>query len=169
MIKFAPSKKYSVKKIISIALITLLFSNCKPIQKVELPYTGGPPNIVYTKSIISEANKNLNFDNVMKKFIELNPENKIVNDDKFNSYFQIIGYSFCKYKNHQRKFSYLLSYQGEDKKCDLVISHIKLGGVRLESYYVKNSHRTLKKLNPSYEDINNQMLVILNELTKQIK
>ncbi|MGQ0828802.1 MAG: hypothetical protein ACT4ON_10450 [Bacteroidota bacterium] len=159
-----------MRYIVNIIIVTLFLPCCKPISKIELPHTGTPPIIIYSKVKTANENKNINYDSVMKKFMEMFPEGKISNDDKYNCYFQIKGYSLYKYKGRDQKFTFWLSFQGEEKACSLSIGRIYImHAARIEKYYFSDRRGIIKRLNPSYEDINNKVNSIMDELVKQIK
>ena len=158
-----------MKKITSVIFIALLLSQCSPIPQFELPYTGMPPLVTYSKVVETSADKGINYDNVMKKFMEIVLDAKIKNDDKTNSYFQIVGHTVYKYKGHDRKCSYILSFQAEDNECRLTINQLKIMHYNIERMYFDEKRKTIKKFNPSYEDINTKLNAIMDELVKQLK
>jgi hypothetical protein len=151
-------------------LLFLIFvSGCTAIPKYELPETGDPARVIYKKDTVTRAKKESNYDAVMAKFRELNPDAKLVQEDKYNCYFQMTGYSPYIYKNKEHKFSYLLTFQGADTTCDLMINRIKILHYDLEHMYLDNKRRTTKYFNPVYEQIDVKIRSVLGELVKQLK
>ena len=106
---------------------------------------------------------------VMTKFKEICPDSKLVLDDKLNCYFQMIGYYLYKYKGKDHKFSFLFSFQGENRKCELTINQIKMLHYNIEHMYFNEKRKAVKAFNPSFEEINNKIINTLDELVKQVK
>jgi len=160
-----------MKYLINCIVIIAILSGCKrlPITKVELPSKGEPPHIEYSKVILASGNKTANYENVMKKFMEMCPKSKILNDDTSNCYFLIRGQSLFNYRGHEERLRYRLAFQGTAEDCSITINQIAILKGKLEAYYSRNSYRNNKKFNPSYEDINNKLNAVMEELEKQVK
>jgi hypothetical protein len=159
-----------IKKITSTSIIIVLLIGCAPIlPKVELPYRGDPPLVTYSEIIETSGDKKINYNNAMKRFMELYPKSKIINDDEYNCHFCIKGYSLYNYRKDSLKFTYLLNFQGYDDQCNITLNQIKILKGKLEGYHLRESRRTRKKLNPTFEDIHKKITNLMSELAKQLK
>jgi hypothetical protein len=157
------------KKTILFFLVTILLTNCAPIPKFELPLTGDPSRVIYKREAAILEDKMINYENLINKCKEISPDSKMVLDDKSNCYFQMTSYFIYQYKGHDHKFSCLFSFQGENKSCSLMINRIKILHYDIEHMYLDDKRRTVKHFNPVYEQINNKVNSLLDELIKQLK
>lgn len=158
-----------MKKLFAIAFsFTLLFA-CKPIKKVELPVTGDPGRISYTKEVAATSPREQNYDNLMKEIFVISPASKIVLEDKYNGNFQVVGYSPYLYKGGERKFSYMLTCNFTNAKAEIIINGIHILHYPLEKIYFNDKRHNVKKLNSSYEDINKKVLAIQADLAGKVK
>jgi hypothetical protein len=159
-----------MKKIVLVFISSLLFlTSWAQIPKIQLPTKGTPPLVTYTRFVETTGSKNINYDSVMKKFMELIPDAKIKNDDKNNCYFLIVGYIVYKYNGEDKKCSFVLNFQGEDSDCTLTINQIKIMHYNIERMYLDKKPATAKKFNSSFDDINTKLNTVMDELAKQLK
>jgi len=143
--------------------------SCKTIPKNELPLTGSPGRVTYTKSVNTSISKDVNYDNLIRQIYLLCPQTKTVLEDKPNGYFQLISYTTYDYRGAERKLSYLMTATLKDSKCDLLINGIHIMHYPIERIYNNNKRKNIKKFNPSYEDINKRLPAILESLASQVK
>jgi hypothetical protein len=158
-----------MKNILGIVLWLTILSGCKELTKIELPYTGNPARITYVREIKATEVRDVNYENLMKGIFILSPNAKIVLEDKYNGNFQVVGYSPYVYKGGERRFSYMLTCNFTNERAEIIINRIHILHTPLEEFYFSKRRRHIKKLNPSYEDINKKCLAFMDDLSSRVK
>jgi hypothetical protein len=158
-----------MKNILSIILVGVLLYSCEPITKIQLPHLEDQGKIEYLRQVETTLKKEENYNNIIKELFIICPKANIKMDDKTAGYFLINGNSEYLYRGSIRKFTYAITCNVSDSRCVLKINDIHILGHTIELFYFDNSRSTIRKLNPSYDEINTIINKILNKLSQQVK
>jgi hypothetical protein len=159
---------YKTQKIASLFLALSLLYSCK-VARVEMPSVGNPPQIIYSKEVVTNLSKTAIYEKMIKAIFALYPNSKLMADSKDGG--QIEADASCKYtlKGKERRFNYRLSVTFSDKKCTLAIKNIWILHNPLEKVYFVNSSHRARQFNSGYADINDKANAMLEDLSKQLK
>lgn len=154
----------------------LIFVSCSPLKKFELPNTGNPPSIEYSKEVETKLNKEECYDKLFKEVFNICSTAKLGVDSKSSGLMQVTANSpytlnggITGKHQEERKLTYFLTISIADNKVKIVINNINIQHRKLEYfYYHKSSRIAIRNLNPTYSDINNTINEIISRLTKVV-
>ena len=166
-----------MKRITSIPLLFILLYGCAPIKKVEMPNTGNPPMIEYSKDFETNCKKDDCYDKLFKEVFNICSTAKLGVDSKSSGLIQITGNSpytlnggLAGKHTEERKFTYVMTITISDNKTKIVINNLNIQRRKIEYfYYHKNSRVAIRNLNPAYSEINNTVNEIITRLGKTVE